>query len=86
MIWENADVLNRLESANSSAIGKFGEETSDIRKLSTSTIDSTPHEIHQTIPDGLGVKRVPYGHGVFASKFFAKGSVLYVGERIVIPN
>lgn len=43
-------------------------------------------EIHQTIPNGLEVKDARYGYGVFATRFFPKGSIVYTGRQIVIPN
>lgn len=56
------------------------------RKLSMSTHDGGPEEFHQCIPDGVDIKRVVYGYGLVATKFFPKGSVIYVGEQLVIPN
>ena len=58
---------------------------SEFRKLSTST-DCGPQEIQQSIPDGIQVKKAPYGHGVFASKFYPKDSIVYIGQQVVIPN
>ena len=55
------------------------------RRLSIST-DGGSQEIHQTIPDGVEIKKAVYGNGIFATKFFPKGSVVYVGSQIVIPN
>jgi hypothetical protein len=34
----------------------------------------------------VDIKRVVYGYGLVATKFFPKGSVIYVGEQLVIPN
>ena len=56
------------------------------RKFSMSTYDGDPEEIHQFIPDGVEIKRVPYGFGLISTKFFPKGSVVYVGEQLVIKN
>jgi len=56
-----------------------------IRKCSEST-DGGPQEIHQTIPDGLQVKKAKYGHGVFATKFFPTGSTVFIERKFVIPN
>lgn len=59
----------------------------DTRKLSVCTdASSTSQEIHQNIPSGLEIKPVPYGHGIFATESFSKGSTVYVGQQIVIPN
>lgn len=55
------------------------------RKLSIST-DGGPQEIHQCIPDGIEIKKAKYGNGLFATKFFRKGSVLYLGSQLIIPN
>jgi len=55
------------------------------RKLSIST-DGGPQEIHQTIPQGVEVKQAQYGNGVFATRFFSAGSVVYTGTQMVIPN
>jgi hypothetical protein len=64
---------------------KLTENSINVRKCSSST-DGGPQEIHQSIPDGIEIKKAPYGHGVFATKFFPKGSTLYIGNQMVIPN
>jgi hypothetical protein len=57
------------------------------RKLSVCTdASSSSQEIHQDIPNGLEIKPVSYGYGIFATKSFCKGSTVYVGQQIVIPN
>jgi hypothetical protein len=56
------------------------------RKLSASTDADGPQEIRQSTPEGVEVKKNVYGHGVFATSFFPKGSVVYVGRQLVIPN
>jgi hypothetical protein len=56
------------------------------RKLSTSTDIDGPQEIRQSLPIGLEIKPAPYGFGIFATHFFPKESVLYIGQQIVIPN
>lgn len=43
-------------------------------------------EIHQKVPPGVLVKKAIYGHGLFASDFFPKGSTVYIGRQLVIPN
>ena len=69
------------------ACDAFQEEGREIRKLSASTIASgTIHDIRQTVPPGLSVRRARYGFGLFATEFFPKDSVVYIGEQIVIPN
>jgi hypothetical protein len=55
------------------------------RKLSMST-DGGPQEIHQTVPAGVEINQAQYGYGVFATQFFPKGSVVYTGSQLVIPN
>ncbi|EFC48529.1 hypothetical protein NAEGRDRAFT_78553 [Naegleria gruberi] len=47
---------------------------------------SPSHTIHETIPEGIAIKAGEYGFGLFATKFFAKNSSVYVGRQIVIPN
>ena len=59
---------------------------SDSWKLSSSTDDGGPQEIHQSIPDGIEIRRVPYGYGIFATKFFPATSTIYTGHQLVIPN
>ena len=74
------DRMHRLEASDKS------EPLQPVsRKLSIST-DGGPQEIHQTIPDGIEIKKTVYGNGIFATKFFPKDSVLYVGSQLVIPN
>lgn len=49
--------------------------------------DKLPPEVfHQSIPEGLKLKKVPYGYGLFATKYFSKGSTVYTGKQYVIPN
>lgn len=45
-----------------------------------------PQVLHQSIPEGLKLKNVPYGYGLFATKYFPKGSTVYTGRQYVIPN
>ena len=48
--------------------------------------EGLPQEIHQTLPDGINIRKSPYGYGVYANKFFSMGSVLYVGSQVIIAN
>ena len=60
-------------------------DASICRKSSVSTTGGV-EEIHQKVPAGVLVKKAIYGNGVFASEFFPKGSTVYTGRQLVIPN
>jgi len=40
----------------------------------------------QQVPDGINIQKASSGYGLFASKLFLKGTVLYMGKQIEIPN
>jgi hypothetical protein len=70
-----------------SAFARVDADVGDARKLSTSTdSDEKLHEIHQSVPVGLKVRQARYGFGIFATQFFPKGSVVYVGKQLIIPD
>ena len=83
---ENART-SEVTTPNGSSCNSFRSTGFEIRKLSSSTDASgTIQEIRQSVPSGLSVKRARYGYGIFATTFFPKGSVVYVGQQLVIPN
>ena len=43
--------------------------------------------IHQSVPDGIEIKRTSWGGmGLFAKRAFPYGTTLYIGRQIIIPN
>ena len=86
MTTQNADVNDNGNKASTSACTGVSVNGADERKWSASTFDGGAQEIHQTVPDGVEVRKAPYGYGLFATKAFLKGSVVYIGQQIVIPN
>lgn len=74
---------NKIESSTCSGVLPA---CVDERKWSASTIDGGAQEIHQCVPAGVEVRKAPYGFGLYATKSFEKGSVVYLGHQIVIPN
>jgi Proteins containing SET domain len=45
-----------------------------------------PDTLKDVIPDGIELRKASHGFGMFATKFFAKGTTLYTGFQIVVPN
>lgn len=78
---------SRSHSCAKGECSKVDEVTvAEARKLSSSTDDGSIQEFHQLLPEGVEIRKISYGHGLFATKFFHKGSVVYTGHQIVIPN
>lgn len=75
---------NKIESSTCSDV--VVPACFDERKWSVSTIDGDIQEIHQYIPEGIEVRKAFYGFGLYATKSFKKGSVIYLGQQIIIPN
>ena len=70
-----------------STCGDGGVSEIETRKLSNSTdSDEYIQEIHQSVPLGLRVGQARYGFGIFSTQFMPKGSVVYTGKQLVIPN
>ena len=51
-----------------------------IRKLATSS------GYNGIMPEGVKIDKVHFGYGLFATKFFAKESTVYIASRYVIPD
>lgn len=85
MSSQNEEMEVKLPQS-SSQVSSMKQISDGSRRMSMSTFDGGPEELHQSIPEGLDIKRVAYGYGLVATKFFPKGSVVYVGEQLVIPN
>jgi hypothetical protein len=45
-----------------------------------------PDILKDVIPEGIELRKASHGIGLFATKFFAKGTTLYTGIQIVVPN
>lgn len=63
----------------------MGEACHTAPKLSASS-EGNLQEIFQSLPEGIEIRKAPYGHGLYATKFFPKGSTLYIGTQLVIPS
>jgi hypothetical protein len=57
-----------------------------IRKLATSSEDASSQVYNGIMPDGVKIDKVHFGYGLFATKFFAKESIVYIASRHVIPD
>lgn len=57
-----------------------------IRKLHTSSDEAKGQVFYDTMPDGVKIDKVYFGYGLFATKFFAKESTVYIASRHVIPD
>lgn len=60
------------------------------KEATTATFDEAVEgqatEVHQTLPKGIALQKNAYGYGVFATEFFPKDSVVYIGQSHVILN
>lgn len=77
--------MNLVDEISSKEVSQCAIDSVNCRSSSISTTCDL-QVIHQDIPAGIEVKQAKYGHGVFATQFFAKGSTVYVGRQLVIPN
>ena len=85
------------DSSSSSSSSSSSDSEDDLSTTSCSSdssgsvvvkpVKEVPKEVHQDLPDGIEVKPSgSTGYGVFASKAFAKGDVLFIGRYMLVPR
>ena len=57
-----------------------------MKKLNTSSDEVKGQVFYDTMPDGVKIDKVHFGYGLFATKFFAKESVVYISSKYIIPD